>query len=276
MYSAYKLNRQGDNIQPWRTLFPIWNHSVVPCPVLTVASWPAHRFLRRQVRWSGILISFRIFHSLLWSTQSKARSFTFIFPSMIYMIQMYVRNVWRQEFEYWNKTSKKTKNMGLPKFSSSTPTPRTATGAFHTQRAKLHFSVCPLRLGYRLPLHSVIRSLTSSTDCFSTSIFLSNSLSLVLSILQWPPSVSSSSSQLYKIPILQSHHFQDNPSIPFNCFLYLIKWFFSKPELCSSAACTPTALSNMCTAIQVQAQPASASFHRAARVLALASKTGIN
>ena len=29
-------------------------------------------FLKRQVRWSGIPISFRIFHSLLWSTQSKA------------------------------------------------------------------------------------------------------------------------------------------------------------------------------------------------------------
>ena len=45
-YSAYKLNKQGDNIQPWRTPFPIWNQSVVPCPVLTVASWPPHRFLR--------------------------------------------------------------------------------------------------------------------------------------------------------------------------------------------------------------------------------------
>ena len=30
---------------------------MVPCPVLTVASWPAYRFLRRQVRWSGIPIS---------------------------------------------------------------------------------------------------------------------------------------------------------------------------------------------------------------------------
>ena len=49
MYSAYNLNKQGDNIQPWRTPFPIWNQSVVPCPVLTVASWPAYRFLRRQV-----------------------------------------------------------------------------------------------------------------------------------------------------------------------------------------------------------------------------------
>ena len=76
MYSAYKLNKQGDNIQPWRTPFPIWNQSVIPCPVLTVASWPAYRFLKRQVRysliWSGIPISFRIFHSWLWSTQSKA------------------------------------------------------------------------------------------------------------------------------------------------------------------------------------------------------------
>ena len=62
MYSAYKLNKQGDNIQPWGTSFPIWNQSVVLCPVLTVASWPPYRFLKRQVRWSGIPISFRIFH----------------------------------------------------------------------------------------------------------------------------------------------------------------------------------------------------------------------
>ena len=61
MYSAYKLNKQGDNMQPWSTPFPIWNQSVFPCPVLTVPSWLAYRFLRRQVRWSGIPISFRIF-----------------------------------------------------------------------------------------------------------------------------------------------------------------------------------------------------------------------
>ena len=41
-------SKQGDNIQPWRTPFPIWNQSVVPCPVLTVASWPAYRFLRSR------------------------------------------------------------------------------------------------------------------------------------------------------------------------------------------------------------------------------------
>ena len=50
MYSAYKLNKQGNNTQPWHTLFPILNQSVSPCLVLTVGSWPAHRFLRRQIR----------------------------------------------------------------------------------------------------------------------------------------------------------------------------------------------------------------------------------
>ena len=30
MYTACKLNKQGDNIQPSHTPFPIWNQSVVP------------------------------------------------------------------------------------------------------------------------------------------------------------------------------------------------------------------------------------------------------
>ena len=72
MYSAYKLSKKGDNMQPRCTSSPIWNQSAVPCPVLTVASWSAYRFLKRQVRWSGISISWRIFPSLLWSTKSKA------------------------------------------------------------------------------------------------------------------------------------------------------------------------------------------------------------
>ena len=36
----------------------IWNQSVVSCLVLTVASWPLYRFLRRQVRWSSISTSY--------------------------------------------------------------------------------------------------------------------------------------------------------------------------------------------------------------------------
>ena len=34
MYSVYKLYKQGDNVQPWRTSFPILNQSILPCPVL--------------------------------------------------------------------------------------------------------------------------------------------------------------------------------------------------------------------------------------------------
>ena len=49
MYPAYKLNKQGDNIQLWHTPF-LWNQSVVSCPILTVVSWFTYRFLRRQVR----------------------------------------------------------------------------------------------------------------------------------------------------------------------------------------------------------------------------------
>ena len=72
MYTAHKLNKQGDNIQPWHTPFSNVNQSFVPCVFLNVVSWPAYRFLRRQLSWSGIPITLRIFHSLSWSTLSKA------------------------------------------------------------------------------------------------------------------------------------------------------------------------------------------------------------
>ena len=68
IYSACKLNKQGDNMQPCHTPFPVWNQSIAPCLVLTVASWPAYRFPRRQVRWSGIPNSLRIFHKRLSQT----------------------------------------------------------------------------------------------------------------------------------------------------------------------------------------------------------------
>ena len=72
MYSSLELNKQGDNIQPCCTPFPILNQSVIPCKVLIVVSWLTYSFLRRQVRWSGSPSLLRIFHNLLWSIQSKA------------------------------------------------------------------------------------------------------------------------------------------------------------------------------------------------------------
>ena len=71
-YQAPPLNMQGDNTQAWHTPFPILNQSIVPCLILAVTSWPPYRFLRRQVRCSGIPISLRISYHLLWSTQLKA------------------------------------------------------------------------------------------------------------------------------------------------------------------------------------------------------------
>ena len=74
MYSTYNLNKQGDNIQPWHTPFPIWNQSVVPCQVLTVASWHAYRFLKRSSKFTIFLkislqaLSCRSCRSLVWMT----------------------------------------------------------------------------------------------------------------------------------------------------------------------------------------------------------------
>ena len=64
MYSAYKLKKQGDNIQPWCTPFPIWNQSVVPCPVLTVAFLTCIQISQeagRVVWYSHLLKNFQLF-----------------------------------------------------------------------------------------------------------------------------------------------------------------------------------------------------------------------
>ena len=83
MYSAYKLNKQGNNIQPWSTTFPVLNKFIVPCLVLTVASWPIYRILRRQVRWSGIPFSLRKSNRWAQNTVIKLKSFCTIYKKKI-------------------------------------------------------------------------------------------------------------------------------------------------------------------------------------------------
>ena len=59
LYSAYKLNRQGDNYNLDVLLSQFWN---VCCSVSgSVTSWPTYRLLRRQVWWSGIPYLFKNF-----------------------------------------------------------------------------------------------------------------------------------------------------------------------------------------------------------------------
>ena len=77
MCPGYNLSKHGDSSQPCRTPFSVLNQSVVPYKVLTVASWPAYRFLRRQVGWSGIpkmvwYSQVRALHYVSWSVPSKA------------------------------------------------------------------------------------------------------------------------------------------------------------------------------------------------------------
>ena len=57
------------NSRAYRLYSIFLSHSVASCPVLNVSFCAAYGLLRRQVRWSGILISLRLFHSLLWSSQ---------------------------------------------------------------------------------------------------------------------------------------------------------------------------------------------------------------
>ena len=52
-------------------MYPVWNRSIVPCSVLTIASWPMYRFLRRRVRWSGIPISLRMFQFVVIHTDKN-------------------------------------------------------------------------------------------------------------------------------------------------------------------------------------------------------------
>ena len=129
MYSAYKLNKQGDNIQPWHTPFPIWNQSVVLCPVLISASWTAYIFFKRHEipeKWSGIPIFSRIFHSLLWSTVkdfgtvNKAEIDIFFWNSLAFLMIQWILAIWslvRLPFLNldWKKDSiLKSSNITLP------------------------------------------------------------------------------------------------------------------------------------------------------------------
>ena len=72
LYSAYKLNRQGDNIQPW--MYSFLNLEPV-CSSMSGSNLllDLHTdFSGGRSGGLGIPISWRIFHSLLWSTPSKA------------------------------------------------------------------------------------------------------------------------------------------------------------------------------------------------------------
>ena len=70
-YSAQKSNRLDDSTSPWCISFPILYQFIIPCPIPTAVSWPACTLLWKQLWWSGIHISLKNFHNILWPSQSK-------------------------------------------------------------------------------------------------------------------------------------------------------------------------------------------------------------
>ena len=56
----------------WAAVYAVTQSQTQLKRLSSSSSRPAYRFLKRQIRWSGIPTSFRIFHSSLWPTQSKA------------------------------------------------------------------------------------------------------------------------------------------------------------------------------------------------------------
>ena len=79
--------------------FPNWNQSIVPCKFLTVASWPAYSFLRRQIKWSGIPISSRTFQFVVIHTiksfgiVSKAKV-DFFLNSLTFLMIQWMLAIW--------------------------------------------------------------------------------------------------------------------------------------------------------------------------------------
>ena len=78
------LKKQKDSIQPWLTLFPIWNQSFAPCLVLTVVSCPLISQETGKVVWySHLFKNFPVYcdpHSQHFSIANEAEVDFFLEP----------------------------------------------------------------------------------------------------------------------------------------------------------------------------------------------------
>ena len=90
MYSTYKLNMQGDNIQHWYTSFPIWIQSVL-CPVLTVALHVYAKYTRWQ--YIALMYVFRNLDSVCSMSSSNG-----CFLTCIQVSQVIDKLVWYSHF----------------------------------------------------------------------------------------------------------------------------------------------------------------------------------
>ena len=102
MCSGYRLNKQGDSRQPCQTPSSILNQSVVVYRVLTVVSWRAYRFLRRQVRWSGIPISLTATHPLPFHQQVMLNQPSKYTPNQTFLASPHSKS-WSKSSSYFSQ-----------------------------------------------------------------------------------------------------------------------------------------------------------------------------
>ena len=72
MYSAYKLNKQGDRYTALKHSFPNFEPTLCSISSSNCCFLTCIQVSQEAVRWCGIPISLRILYSLFWSTQLKA------------------------------------------------------------------------------------------------------------------------------------------------------------------------------------------------------------
>ena len=85
-HSAYKLEKHNDNTQPCYIAFPIFNQSVVPCLILTGASWPTYQASQETGKVVLYFPQFVVIHTVKgFSIVSEAEIDVFLdFPCFFY------------------------------------------------------------------------------------------------------------------------------------------------------------------------------------------------
>ena len=100
IHFSWKFKKQGDSMQSCPAPLLILNKSITARPLLTLACWPEYRFLRSQVRWSGMHLfknfpQFAVIHTIKdFSIVSEAEVDFFSFNSLAFCMIQQMLAIW--------------------------------------------------------------------------------------------------------------------------------------------------------------------------------------
>ena len=125
MYSAYKLNKQGDNIQPWRIPFPIWNQQ------------------------NGVFVTNRLWRGCWWWAKYCALWDPGVFESVVFLHDRSSQKPYTQESQcpFWKSWSCKC-SWESPKANREMERPPIPSSALNLG-CSLNHDCCHQRLGVR-------------------------------------------------------------------------------------------------------------------------------